>query len=512
MNVSHDTLIVLPLLIPLATAVVCLMQLHRPRVQSILGILGAVCHCAACWALFPVVLDEGVVSTAMANWPAPYGVVFVVDVFSAVLIAMTGGMGVVVAVYAWRDIGRFRIRCGFFPVYHVLLAGVSAAFSTGDLFNLYVWFEVILMSSFVLMVLGGERAQLEGAVKYAVMNLLSSVVFLSAVGILYGKVGTLNMADLSVKLASHPERRLVTAASLMLLTAFGTKAGLFPLFFWLPASYHTPPAAVTTIFSALLTKVGIYSIVRTFTLVFQHDEPIVRTLLFWMASLTMITGVLGALSQYHWRRLLSFHIISQMGYLVLGLALAVGAGTSDSARLGLAAVLYFTVHVAVAKAALFLVNGTASRLRGTNDLKKLGGLFSEAPFLSILFAVAALSLAGIPPLSGFVAKYTLLRAGLEAGAYVPVGAALLVSLLTLLSMVKIWDHAFWKPVPEGGAPSQPLTGRASAFALYAPIVALVSVTVLMGLGAQPLMDVSLRAASQLLDPSAYIDVVLGVTP
>jgi multicomponent Na+:H+ antiporter subunit D len=436
--------------------------------------------------------------------------VFVADVFSGVMIAMTGTMGFAVAVYAWADLDRFRIRSGFYPLYHVLLMGVSGAFLTGDLFNLYVWFEVMLMASFVLMVLGGDRGQLEGAVKYVVMNLLASILFLSAVGILYGKVGTLNMADLAVKLTVYPHARLVTAVALLLLTAFATKAALFPLFFWLPASYHTPPSSVSAIFSALLTKVGIYSIVRVFTLVFHHDEPLIRTVLLWIATLTMVTGVLGAMAQYDFRRLLSFHIVSQMGYLALGLGLALGAVATDTARLALASVVFFTVHVATAKAGLFLVSGVTYHLRGTYDLKRLGGLSTEKPFLAVLFLIAALALAGIPPLSGFVAKFAVVRAGLEAGMYLPVAVALAVSLLTLFSMIKIWDQAFWKPAPDGEPITMPLPNTYASVAFHAPIVLLAAVCIGMGVAAGPLMAVSLRAATQMLDAAVYINAVFEV--
>lgn len=508
---GYNALTVLPVLVPLITASLCLLSLRHPRRQMALGIAGAAVHCGVCVALLVAVSRHGVLCTRLGDWPAPYGVVFVADLLSAAFLTMGGGMGLVVAIFAAADIDRQRVRAGFYLLYHVLLMGVSGAFLTGDLFNLYVWFEVMLMASFVLMVLGGERRQLEGAVKYVVMNLVSSMVFLIAVGVLYGKVGTVNFADLALKLETTPYPRLATAAALLLLMAFGTKAALFPLFFWLPASYHTPPTAISAIFSALLTKVGIYSVVRLFTLVFQHDEPLLRTVLMWIAVLTMITGVLGAVAQYDMRRLLSFHIVSQMGYLAFGLALVVGVGATDAARLALASIVYFTVHVAIAKAALFLVSGVVFHARGTYDLKQLGGLAKERPGLAVLFLTAALALAGIPPLSGFAAKFAIVRAGLEAQAYWPVGAAIGVSLLTLFSMIKIWDQAFWKVAPKDAPEVSSIRPRSAAI-LYGPIAILACVCIGMGVAAGPLFDLSLDAAVQLLDPAEYLFAVLGVTP
>jgi len=510
-RVLADILLVLPVALPLAFAAISLLFLQRVWVQRMLGVAGSAGLLVAGICLLALVLHEGIKSTALGGWPAPFGIVLVADTFSAVMVLLTGAMALLVAIYAWVDIDEGRVRHGFFAFYHILMMGVCGAFLTGDVFNLFVWFEVMLMASFVLLVLGGQREEIEGAVKYVALNLLSSILFLCAVGILYGKVGTLNMADLGVKVAVYPYPGLMTAIGLMFFTAFGIKAGIFPLFFWLPAAYHTPPVSVTTIFSALLTKVGIYAMVRMFTLVFQHDTETMRAVLLWIAALTMVTGVLGAVAQYDLRRLLSFHIISQIGYLLLGLGLAIGAVATDSAVLALASVLYFTVHVALAKSALFLVSGIAARLRDTYDLKQLGGLYVGFPGLAVLFLLAALALAGLPPFSGFFAKLGLVLAALRMGEYVLVVAALVVSLLTLYSMVKIWAEAFWKSPPTTPAAPAPWAPGERA-AMYGPVVVLATLCIMMGVAAEPLFNISLRAAGELLDTSGYIQAVLGATP
>jgi multicomponent Na+:H+ antiporter subunit D len=418
------------------------------------------------------------------------------------MVVLAGLMGLSVSLYSLGDIDRQRESFGYYPLLLLLLMGVCGAFLTGDLFNLYVWFEVMLMASFVLLALGGEQAQMEGAVKYVTLNLVSSALFLAAVGLLYGMTGTLNMADLAVKLREPAPHGLTTTVAMLFLIAFGIKAAAFPLFFWLPASYHTPPVAVSAIFSALLTKVGVYSLMRTFTLLFVQDSDYTHALILVIAALTMVTGVLGAVAQIDFRRLLAFHIVSQIGYLLMGLGLLTTAG--------LAGAVYFMIHVILAKSALFLVSGVVNRLRGTYDLKKLGGLYGPEPWLAILFLIPALSLAGIPPLPGFFAKLALIRAALAIEQYAIVAAALSVSILTLFSMIKIWTEVFWKKAPEPGAKAGDavLPRPVPRTLLLAPIAGLALLMVIIGLAAEMFFSLATEAAQQLMDPRPYVETVL----
>jgi multicomponent Na+:H+ antiporter subunit D len=300
------------------------------------------------------------------------------------------------------------------------------------------------------------------------------------------------MADLAERLHLAPPA-VVDALAMLFLVAFGIKAAVFPLFFWLPASYHTPPAAVSAVFAGLLTKVGVYALIRVFTLVFAERPGFAPDLILWVAGLTMVTGVLGAAAQGEFRRILSFHIVSQIGYMIMGL----GLGTP----LALAGSVFYITHHIVVKTNLFLVSGIVHRLQGTLELPRLGGLYAHRPGLALVFLVSALSLAGLPPLSGFFAKLALVRAGLEDGRFAIVATALAVSLLTLYSMTKIWSEAFWKD----GAPPPPVRSPA----LLGPSLALAALTVAIGLGAGPLFEISLRTAGQLVEPSAYIRAVLG---
>ena len=496
--------LILPLLIPLSTAILSLLAWNSPAVRSALGVAGAVLLLADAVWLLATVWDDGIQVMAMGNWPAPFGIVFVADLFSAMMVVITGLMGVAITIYSLVTIDRGRESFGYYALLHFLLLGVCGAFLTGDLFNLYVWFEVMLMASFVLLALGGERAQMEGAIKYVTLNLIASALFLAAVGLLYGAVGTLNMADLAQKLRGTHDADLITTISMLFLVAFGIKAGIFPLFFWLPASYHTPPVAVSAIFAALLTKVGVYALIRVFTLIFVQDIGYTHTVILILAGLTMVTGVLGAMAQNEFRRILSFHIISQIGYMIMGLGIFTRAAITGS--------IFYIIHHIIVKTNLFLVSGVAHFIHGTYDLKKLGGLYKNFPGLSVLFLIPALSLAGVPPLSGFFGKLTLAQAGIESEQYVIVATALAVGLLTLFSMTKIWLEVFWKApprLPPESTAARVFGSRATYNLLLAPIVLLALSTIALSLAAEAILALSLRAAEQLMDPAEYIRAVLG---
>jgi len=502
-------LLILPIVIPLTTAAVALLAWRSRAAQRALGVAGAAALLGVGLALLATVWQAGIQTVQAAGWPAPFGITLVADLLSAIMVVLAGLVGLAVAVYSLVDVDPARERFGYYPLLQILLMGVCGAFLTGDLFNLYVWFEVMLIASFVLLTLGGERAQMEGAIKYVTLNLLASALFLAAVGILYGATGTLNLAALSRQLGSVSPPGLVTALAMLFLVAFGIKAAIFPLFFWLPASYHTPPVAVSAIFAGLLTKVGVYALIRVFTLLFIHDVGYTHTLLLIVAGLTMVAGVLGALAQDELRRALSFQIVSHVGYMLMGLGLFT--------PLGLAGAVFYVVHHIIGKTALFLVSGVVRRRCGTPVLKEQGGLYQDAPALAVLFLLPALSLAGLPPLSGFVAKLVLVQAGLASEQYAIVGVALGVSLLTLLVMMKIWSEAFWKPLPEasraalqGAGP--PRGGAAARRVMMAPIAVLAALTVGIGLAAEPVFVLALRAAEQLLDPALYVQAVLGARP
>jgi len=441
------------------------------------------------------VSGRGLLVLQAGGWPAPFGISLVADHLAAIMVVITGIMALATAVYALVDIDPAREGLGYHPLFLVLLAGINGAFLTGDLFNLYVWFEVLLISSFVLLTLGNRRAQLEGGLKYVAVNLVSSLFFLVSIGLTYGLTGTLNMADLAIAF-QLADPGMVTILAMLFLVAFGIKAAIFPLFFWLPASYHTPPVAISAIFAGMLTKVGVYALIRAFTLLFTHDVGWTHTLLLWLAGLTMVTGVLGAAAQNEVRKILSFHIISQIGYMVMGLAIYT--------PLALAGAVFYLVHHIIVKANLFFVAGLMQRMGGSFELKRLGGLYRHSPLLAVLFIIPAFSLAGFPPLSGFWAKLVVVLAGVEAGSWGIVAVALLVGLLTIFSMTKIWQAAFWAPAPT----EVQLEGR-PPLRLLVPVGALAVLTVTIGLYSTPFLALAEASAAELLDPPSYISAVLG---
>jgi multicomponent Na+:H+ antiporter subunit D len=493
-----NTILVLPILIPLAGAALSLIAWRSRQLHRAVAVVSAGGQLVASIVLLRNVLEDGIQVTSLGSWPAPFGIVFVADVFSAVMVCVAALTGFAVMLYSLTAIDRRREAYGYYPLASLLLMGVCGAFLTGDIFNLYVWFEVMLISSFVLLALGGERPQFESAMKYVTLNLISSAIFLAAVGLLYGLTGTLNMADLARQLPLVAEQQLVVAISMLFLIAFGIKAAVFPLFFWLPASYHTPPAAVSAIFAGLLTKVGVYALIRVFTLLFVQDVALTHGIILVIAALTMLTGVLGAIAQNEFRRILSFHIISQIGYMIAGLGIFT--------KLALAASIFYIVHHIIVKTNLFLVSGVSYHLTGTYELKRSGGLYAKYPFLSLLFLIPAMSLAGIPPLSGFFAKLGLIEAGLAREEYALVAVAAFTGLLTLYSMTKIWGEAFWKPRTDevAAGPVAEMHSRR----MMVPIAGLAAITLAIGFGAGWLFEISVTAAGQLLDTSLYIKAVL----
>ncbi|HUG83430.1 MAG TPA: Na+/H+ antiporter subunit D [Euzebya sp.] len=509
------------ILLPLAGAAVTVLLHGRLRAQQTVSLVTTSTTAVIGILLLRHVAANGTVVLQAGGWPAPYGISFVVDRFSAIMVAVATVMVTVVLLYSIGLIPAKTERLYFHPVYMVLGAGVSAAFIAGDLFNLFVAFEVMLIASYVLLTLGATRQQIRSGMTYVVINLVASTMFVVGVAILYAATGTVNLADLAVLVPQLPEG-LRSGIGVLFLVTFGIKAGLFPLFFWLPDSYPTAPSPITAVFAGLLTKVGVYAIIRTQTLLFAPAEGGSSTLLLFVAGATMVVGVLGAVAQADIKRILSFHIVSQIGYMIMGLGLFTVAG--------LAGAILYIIHHIIVKTALFCVGGAVEHRWGTSRLERLGGIGRQMPVLAALFAAAALSLAGLPPFSGFVAKLALLQAALDGGHHVVVTASLVVSALTMFSMTKIWAGAFWgRPAEEAAvaaaeaaAPSdgggvavmaRPAEVTPATELRHVPRTMVVATSLLIALsfgvalGAEPLHRFSQEAAADLLDPAVYVQAV-----
>ncbi|MCG8528964.1 MAG: hypothetical protein MI748_21485 [Opitutales bacterium] len=492
-----ENLLILPILIPLACAVFCIFLRNQSRVQNGIAILGGGGLCLAAALIVKAVIDRQILVLDVGAWGAPWGIVLVADYLTAAMLAVSSVVALASVIYAIHTISDTEKKLYYVPLINFLMMGVNGAFLTGDLFNLYVWFEVMLIASFVLMILQGKRSQLEAGFKYVTINIFSSFIFLAGIGILYGKTGTLNMAHIAVAIEQSENAEFINSTIVLLLVAFGIKSAIFPLFFWLPASYHTLPGPVAALFAGLLTKVGVYSFMRTFTLFFGDKVEFFASLLLILGILTMVTGVFGAASKYDSNKILSFHIISQIGYIVVAMALFT--------EFALAAALFYTVHHILVKSNLFLVADIFNRRFGTSDLKKMGSLYKTAPFLALLFAIPAMSLGGIPPFSGFWAKLTVIWAAVEAEQLFAAVCAVLVGILTLYSMVKIWAEVFWKAKEDSGPSIQ---SQKTHLTQYVASIILALSTLWISFHPQPLFDFSNQAAKQLSEPSKYIETVL----
>ncbi|QJD58883.1 Na+/H+ antiporter subunit D [Pseudomonas sp. gcc21] len=487
-----NLLLVLPVLLPLTTLMLCLLVRRRLAWVTLISLAGSTLLLITGLWLVWIAAQGTVITGQMGSWPAPYGISLVIDRLSAVMVAITGVIGLATLVYMHRQPMAQEFLRDSHLFTQGLLTGICGAFITGDVFNLYVWFEVLLMGSFALISLGGGQRRLAGSMTYLVLNLLATLLFLLAAGLVYGASGTLNMGELALIFRSGEASGSATLGVTLMLLAFSIKGALFPVFGWLPASYHVAWVPVSALFAGLLTKVGVYALIRLVTLLWP-EQGVAHEVLLWVACATMLVGVLGAAAQTEIRRILSFHIVSQVGYMVLGLALAT--------PLALAGAVFYLIHHIVVKANLFLIGGLASRFTGSERLARMGGLYAAKPLLAVLFAIPALSLAGIPPLSGFWAKLILIRASLEAGQGWAASFALLTGAITVLSMSKIWNEAFLKPHPDGDHCEHADQAPRSAWVVVA-VLALM--TVLIGFGAGPAMEYAWAASLQLTEAQAYL--------
>ncbi|HVM27352.1 MAG TPA: monovalent cation/H+ antiporter subunit D family protein [Mycobacteriales bacterium] len=477
--------------------------------------------------------DGDVVVAQVAGWPAGIAIPLAADPLSALMVLVASLLVTTCLAFAAAS-GDDRDRW-FVPLALVLSGGVYGAFVTADLFNLFVLVEVALLPSYVLLTAGARREQLRAGRIYLSVNLLGSTILLAGIALLYGVTGTVNLGELA---GAAAESDAAALAAGVVLVAFGVKAALVPAHGWLPATYPAAPPAVTALFSGLLTKIGVYALFRVYAVVFDGDARLSNVLLVVFLA-TMVVGVLGALGEGRMRSILVFHMISQVGYILLGL--------SFFGLLGVTAGIFYFLHHTVVKASLLLSAGAVETATGTDRLDRLGGLARREPLLAVAFLVAALSLAGLPPFSGFIAKLVLVRAAFAEQAYLAAGLAVGVSLFTLLSMMKIWNGVFWGEAPQDRHPervpttspplprteeaqdapeapatlaayradaarrsgSVPLTGARMRSSLVWPGAVLAAVSIAVGLGAELVLQLAETAAAGLVDPSAYVEAVSG---
>ncbi|MEK4028347.1 MULTISPECIES: Na+/H+ antiporter subunit D [Bacillaceae] len=488
-------LLVLPLLIPLLTAALLIFVSKSVGVQRAISVISAIGTLTAAVVLLITVKKDGIQTVNVGSWDAPFGITLVSDTLSALLVTTSSLITLCVILYSFRSIGAARERFYYYPVVQFLLVGVNGAFTTGDIFNLFVFFEVMLMSSYVLIVIGGTKVQLRESIKYILVNVISSALFVIAVAMLYSVVGSLNMADISQRIAEIGQLPILTVIAVLFLIVFGLKGAIFPLYFWLPGSYYAPPVPILALFGSLLTKVGVYSILRSYSLFFYHDQAFTHELLGILAIITVIAGCIGAIAYWDVKKIVIYNIVIAVGVLVFGISVA----TEESYK----GTVFYTIHDMIIKAALFLLIGVMIKITGTSDLRKMGGLMKKYPLLGWTFLVASFALAGIPPLSGFVGKLLIVRGGLAEGEYVGSLIVLLSSLVVLYSVIKIFMNGFWRaPKEYPGEENQPV------LSLWAPGAILVLASIFYGVGAEIMYPIISQATDALVHPAIYIDAVL----
>lgn len=519
----------LPALIPLLGAAATLFAGRRPRLQRAVTLLALTALVAVSMTLTFIADRDGTIAVHVGGWGqtvpgmGPLGIVLVVDRLSALMLVVSS---VVLLAVVWYAIGQ-GIRDGgdeqpvsiFLPTYLVLSAGVCIAFLAGDLFNLFVGFEILLSASFVLLTIGASEERVRAGIGYVMVSMVSSAIFLIGIALVYAAAGTLNLAELAHRLDAIPSGTR-DALFAVLLVAFGIKAAVFPLSSWLPDSYPTAPAPVTAVFAGLLTKVGVYAIIRAHTLLFPGGS--LDDVLMVAALLTMLVGIFGAIAQSDIKRLLSFTLVSHIGYMVFGIAV--------SNRLGMSGAIYYVAHHIVVQTTLFLVVGLIERQAGASTLRRLGGLAAASPLLAFVFIIPALNLGGIPPFSGFIGKVALLQAGSTNGsplAWVLVAGSVVTSLLTLYVMARVWTQAFWRSradAPDGtladAAPAGLLESTADVaveervdvgrmpVSMVAPTAVLIAVGLTLTVLAGPIFGYAERAADEVMDRGQYVSAVL----
>lgn len=490
-----NNLLVLPMVIPLLTGIFLIFIRRYVKLQKWISISMMIVNAGISFYILNLVQSEGIFRLDFGGWPPPFGILFVADSFAMLLVLTTSMVTIICLLFAFSSIGKAKENMFFYSFVNFLVAGVNGSFLTGDLFNLYVFFEVMLLASYVLIALGGGKRQLRESIKYVAINILSSWVFLIGIAYLYGTVGTLNMAHLSERVAEVGQTPLLTVISILFMIVFSLKSGLF-LYYWLPGSYSAPSPAIAALFGALLTKVGIYAMFRIFTLIFYHEPSTTHMMIGILAGLTMIGGSIGAVAFKDIRQVVTYNVVIAVGFIFVGLAVATPAAIEGS--------VYYLIHDMVVKALLFLLAGTMILLTGTGRMDRMSGLIRNYPSLGWMFFIVMLSLAGIPPLSGFIGKVLVGQGAVEAGHYVLLALAFLSSIIVLYSLLRVFLNCFWGETIISEEDEIPFKKG-----WLIPCALLVMATFGLGLGAESIAVYVTDAANTLLNPEIYIEAVLN---
>lgn len=492
MNLNN--LVVMPMFIPILFAIIAIFFRQQVKIQKIIVFCGILLLLSINSILLLQVKGNGIQVLAFGGWEAPFGITFVVDAFSALLVLTTSVVALCCVLFAYRSLNERFEKMFVYPLILLMIAGVNGSFLTGDMFNLFVCFEVMLLASFALITLGGGKEKLRESFKYVIINILASWLFLVALAMLYGTLGTLNMAHLAERVAEVNQDPMLTTVSLLFLVVFSLKAGLF-LFYWLPGSYRVPETPLAALFGALLTKVGIYALFRTFTLIFPLQANITHSLIGVLACMTIILGCIGAIAFKDLRQIVAYNVIIGVGFVLLGLY-ANNEASFEGA-------IYYLMHDMVIKALLFLVIGTMIYVTSRTSFDEIKGMIHQFPIFGWLFFIMMLSLVGIPPFSGFLGKVLLAEGLIEKGNYVFVIVAFLSSIAVLYSLLRVFLKSIFGESTHNGN----FKNKIPKLMLY-PMLLLGVLTIAMGVGAEFLSPFVKDAAQSLMNPGVYIQAVL----
>jgi len=494
--------------VPILMAAIMVMLRSNPQLQKGLNILVSSGLVVLSVMLLLQVWNTGIQVYEVGEW-GKYGILLVADLLSAGMVVLTTCISFLSLIYSFDYIEKKSLSATYYPLFNLLLAGLNGSFLTGDIFNLFVFFEILLLSSCALVVANEQGGitkssdKMEATFKYLVLNMLGSIVMLIAVASLYATTGTLNMADISVKLSAMSDAGNlpwhVFAIALMFIVVFGNKAAIFPLHYWLPDVHPTAPSPISAMLSGVLIKVGAYGMLRVFFLIFRDTLYIFQPVIIYLALATIIIGAISAVAQTDVKRLLAYSSVSQIGYVFLGIGLG--------GVYAIAAALIYLVNHAIAKSMLFLSSGAIIHHAGTRDMRKMGGMVDSTPMMALLFLAGAMSIAGLPPTGGFIAKLVLFDAAIIGEYYFEIGIALIFAIFTLFYMFRAWLLMFWGEKRDVEKYGEYSSHKASPL-IMAPIIVLALSIIVFGLYAEPLISLATATAEQILDPQPYIEAVL----